>query len=321
MSLARRIFCFGIMVALGYGWAVPAQDSPMDAAQKIMAHGRDAVGGEAKLKAVQSLSYSGKALQQVRMMMNPGGEGAAQPPPTTIENNFEVDIQAPDKYVRRDTREVANGAATIITHSGFNGDKPILHVETIGDLPFNPNQMMQGGDPAVRLRGNKQNFLRAWLGFAFEVPAGYGLAFRSVGTESINNVTYDVVETIGPENFAAKLFYDAASHRLTMIRFRGPFGRQSVRMGGPPPGQGPGGTPPAGASPAGDGPQTRVLQRPAGPAPEVDVEISFSDFKAVDGIQLPHKIRRAVNGEVNEETEIKKYKINSNPKADKFKVE
>ncbi|MBI3404855.1 MAG: hypothetical protein HY046_05310 [Acidobacteria bacterium] len=295
---------------------VKAQDSPEAVAQKILAQAREAAGGDAKLKSVQSLSVNGKARRQIRMMMGAGSEPSQPSAPTIQENDFEVDILAPDKYVRRDTREVMNGAATVIIHSGFNGDKPIQRAETIGELPVNPNQMMQG-DPATRLRANRQSFLRIWLGFAFEAPAAYALSFRSLGNHSVNNATYDVVEVSGPDNFSAKLYFDAALHRMTMIRYRAPGGQQIMRMGGgPPPGQAP---PQGGNPPAGEG-QQMVFQRPTGPAAEAEFEIVFSDFKAVDGIQLPHKIRRSMNGEVNDETEIKKYKVNSNPKADKFKT-
>lgn len=302
------------------GGFVAAQDSPEAAAQKILAQAREAAGGDAKLKAVQSLTFGGKSKRAMRMMMGPGGGGGGQgQAPTMQEADFEVDILAPDKYVRRDTREVMNGAATIISHLGFNGDKLIQRMETIGDLPFQPN-MGQGSDPAMQsalVRNAKQGFLRSWLGWALEPPAAYGLTYRSTGTEDVNNVKYDVVEAAGPDSFTAKLYFDAQSHRLALIRYRASGGMQMTRMsGGPPPGQGADVPTP----PAGEGQQQRVFQRPSGPAPEADFEIEFSNHKLVDGIQVPHKITRKMNGEVNEETEIRKFKINSNPKADKFKT-
>ncbi len=320
-------------LAAGFGLAISlsarAQDSPEAAAQKIISQAREALGGDAKFKSVQSLSYNGKSRRMVRrMMMGPGGENAAPPAPTLQENDFEVDVLTPDKYVRRDTRELNfnNNIATLISHVGFSGDTPIQRTEAIGDLPFNPNQMQFGGggpDAAAQLRAAKQGFVRAWLGFAFELPAAYGLTYRSVGPETVNNTAYDVVEASGPDNFSTKLYFDAGSHRLAMIRYKAQVpqgGPQFVRMGGPPPGgQQPGGAPPTGTPPPGEG-QQRVFQRPAGPMQDVEVEVTFSDYKAVDGIQLPHKIRRSTNGEMNEETEVKKFKINSNPKADKFKT-
>lgn len=330
MKVALKMMLLAAGASLVVSLPTRAQDSPEAAAQKIMSQAREALGGDAKFKSVQSLSYNGKSRRMVRrmMMMGPGGENAPPPAPTLQENDFEVDVLTPDKYVRRDTRELNfnNNIATIISYTGFNGDTPIQRTETIGDLPFNPNQMQFGGGPdaAAQVRAAKQGFVRAWLGFAFEPPSAYGLAYRSTGQETVNNAAYDVVEAIGPDNFSAKLFYDAASHRLTMIRYKTQVpqgGPQFTRMGGPPPGGTPSGSaPPAGGPPAGEGQQQRMMQRPSGPMQDMEIELTFSDYKNVDGIQLPHKIRRSMNGEMNEETEVKKFKINSNPKADKFKT-
>ncbi len=316
MKLARPI----ALAALGTllcSTTAAAQDSPEAQAQAILKKARDAAGGEAKLKSIQSLSYNGKSKRMVRMMMmTGGGDSQQQPAPSLQENDFEVDILAPDKYVRRDTREISNMAATLITHTGFNGDQLITRREVIGDLPAMPN-FGAPPDPAAIVRRSKQSFLRDWLALGFEPAGAYGVTYRSLGTETVNNATYNVVEATAPDDFTAKLYFDASTNRLAMMRYRAPGGMQSVRMGGPPPaGAAPGGNPP----PQGEGQQQRVFQRPAGPMPDVDYEIVYSDYKAVDGVQLPHRFRRSSNGELADETEIKRYKLNSNPKADKFKT-
>jgi hypothetical protein len=306
-----------VLVGLGAAWTSPcaAQDSAEATAQKIVAQAREAAGGAAKLKSVQSLSVSGKSRWQVRMSFGgPGGPGGQAPPASLMEGEFELDVLAPDKYVRRDTREVMGGQATIIIHSGFNGDRPIQRTETIGDLPMNPNMPFGAGDPAMRLRRARQEFLRNWMGWLFEPPPAYGITLRGAGSESMGGANYDVIEAAGSDNLSARLYFDTTTHRLALLRYKGASMPQMVRMVGPPPGQGVNPPPP----PEGQ-PQT-ALQRPSSPAAEVEVEVSFSDFKAADGILLPHRIQRRVNGEVLEETEIKKYKVNSNPKADRFKT-
>jgi hypothetical protein len=281
-----------------------AQDSPEAQAQKIIAAAREAAGGEAKLKAVQSLSWSGKAKRQSRMMMGGGGEAQT----VVRESDFDADALLPDKYVRKESSELMMGAsaATIINHSGFNGEEIIQKMETIGDLPFNLNQMqrpaLDAAAQAAALRRSKQDFLRQWLAWMFEAPAAAGVTFRSAGIEEVNGAKHDVVEAAGPDHFAVRFYFDAATHRLGMVRYKTAAPRQMMRMMG-----GPGGAqqapPPADA-----------------PPPEVSVEVSYSDYKAVDGVQLPHRSKRLVNGEVVEETEVKKFKVNPSLKADKFKV-
>jgi hypothetical protein len=46
----------------------------------------------------------------------------------------------------------------------------------------------------------------------------------------------------------------------------------------------------------------------------VENQLFYADYKKVDGVMLPHRFTRAVNGNPAEETEIKKYKLN--PKID-----
>ncbi len=54
-------------------------------------------------------------------------------------------------------------------------------------------------------------------------------------------------------------------------------------------------------------------------APEVDIQWSFSDYKEVNGLNLPHVLTKATGGTPNEEWVISKFKFNEkNVKPDKF---
>jgi hypothetical protein len=48
--------------------------------------------------------------------------------------------------------------------------------------------------------------------------------------------------------------------------------------------------------------------------PQVESQLYFADYKKVDGVMLPTRITRSVNGTPAEELTINKYKIN--PKID-----
>ena len=52
--------------------------------------------------------------------------------------------------------------------------------------------------------------------------------------------------------------------------------------------------------------------------PPVTLEMHLAEYKAVNGIKLPHLITRGTNGETNEEWVIKSYKVNPNLKANTF---
>lgn len=54
-------------------------------------------------------------------------------------------------------------------------------------------------------------------------------------------------------------------------------------------------------------------------APEVDYQWSFSDYKEVNGLNLPHILTKAVGGNPNEEWVISKFKFNEKKvTAEKF---
>jgi hypothetical protein len=55
-----------------------------------------------------------------------------------------------------------------------------------------------------------------------------------------------------------------------------------------------------------------------GGAPQSTIEMYVSGYKPVNGVMLPHVISRGSEGLVQEELEIKSYKVNPNFKANTF---
>ena len=51
----------------------------------------------------------------------------------------------------------------------------------------------------------------------------------------------------------------------------------------------------------------------------VEIQMYLSDYRGEGGVLLPHHITRAVNGEVTEEWDVTKFKINPPLKAENFK--
>lgn len=74
---------------------------------------------------------------------------------------------------------------------------------------------------------------------------------------------------------------------------------------------------PAGPPPGAAPPGAPNAARP--PAKPVESRIYYADYREVDGIQLPFRLRRAVGGETVEETTIDRYRIN--PKIDPRRFE
>ena len=147
-----------------------------------------------------------------------------------------------------------------------------------------------------------------------------------VGTAQSPDGNADVLEVKSTDGPATRIFLDQATHLPLMMTTqgggRGNFGRRGGADGPAPQGaqagtapQGaPAGAPQAGAPPQGDGPR----RGGQGGGQPVVIETHLSEYKSVSGIKLPHLITRGVNGQTNEEWEIKSFKINPSLKGNTF---
>ena len=214
---------------------------------KVLADARQAMGGQKKLDAVKTITATGRT---VRTM--PNGNAT--------EGDFEMALELPDKFVRRDVL-AAMGNMSVYRLSGFNGDGAINETDTPPQLSTG-NVIVQfrtagpgGGDPATMtpeqkeaarqrmVQSAKRDFAKLALGMLVQSPA-YPITFTNGGTAESPDGTADVVNVKG-ENFEAKLFIDTKTHLPLMLSWMDKEPLRIVRqMGGP---GGPGGAAPAGA--------------------------------------------------------------------------
>src|SRR5262245_46395835 len=156
------ILCL-VLVAIG---GVTAQTTY---ANSVLAAAREALGGEKRLSAVKSFVANGRT-RQVR------GDNL-------VPIEFEISVERPDKYVRRDEIPAQESGPTSI---GFNGVSLI-------QLPVPPPPVARAGGPpppgpaqleaarAGRAVGAKQDFARLTLGMFAASFAGYPLTFTYIG--------------------------------------------------------------------------------------------------------------------------------------------
>lgn len=204
-----------------------------------------------------------------------------------------------------------------------------------------------------RVAAVKQDFVRLTLGMFAGSFGSYPLTFTYAGQAEAPQGSADVLDVKGPANFSAKLFVNSQTHLPIMIswtaapagrgRGMGPGGPPGA--GGPPPGRSaapgapagppaaapPGGAPPAGgppatAPPAGGAPPAGAAPpgaaRGAAPAPPAAVEyrIYYADYRDVDGLQWPFRLRRATGADTTEETTFDRFRINTKIDPKKFEV-
>ena len=285
-----------------------ADTAKTDKGAALMAEARKAIGGEDKLRGVKTVQVNGK-------FKRTGGAN-------TLEGDFEVFIEPPGKYKRHEETgtaggpigertEVLNGAETWDeTSNGFPagrgffgrgrfgggapdgaaaGDGAARAGGRAGGQPIDPERLKE-----LQRRQRQTELARLMLVWFLTTDAPVSW----VGTAESPDGNADVIEIRPAEGNPTRVFLDAATHMPLMLTTTG-FAGRGRRGGGPGGGQG-----------GGDG--------RGAPPPAITIETHLSEYTTAGGIKLPHLITRGVNGQTNEEWEIKSYKINPNLKANTF---
>jgi len=257
-------------------------------AADLLAKARAAIGGEAQVARVQAFSCAGTVNRAM---------GDHQ-----ISGELALDIQLPDKMLRVESISPMGDSAVVITEQGINGDTLLRHMKTLntpaGAVIRMPPPPAPGSDAeAQQIRNSRAELARLAVGILLAPPPSLDLVYA--GEAESPDGKADVIDVKSGSGFAAKLFLDKSSHRPLMLAYRGIAPRMVVQR------QGDDSPPDAG--------------RVAPSAPEAaDITMFFDDYKAVDGVLLPHHVTRAVGGQTNEEWTCKTIKVNPAFAADTF---
>jgi hypothetical protein len=200
------------------------------------------------------------------------------------------------------------------------------------------------------MMGNiKRDYARMILGMVGSSPAAFPLTFAYGGVAESPDGKADVIDIKGEGDFAARLFVDTRTHLPLMLSWmdKEPMVVQRV-VGGP---AGPGAPPSgvghvsvggaAGGTWTASGGGANVVRQVGGSGqmtPEeqakldaqikeaeanrkvVEFRIFYSDFQQVDGVNLPHRFQRSVDGKPTEEVVFERVKVNPKVDAKKFTV-
>jgi len=288
--------------AVGYPSTVHTQTAAGKGdATAILAAARQALGGEKKLGAVKTVVATGQT-RQVR------GDNL-------VPIEFEISIEFPDKYIRRDEIPAQE---TGVTAAGFNGDAlvqdpPPPPMPAMPAPPAGAPTAPRPNPSAARVTTLKQDFTRLALGmFATSFPT-YPLTFTYVAEAEAPEGKADVLEGKGPNNFTVRLFVSRETHLPLMVTWTPPAPPQRMGGRGAPGVSGAPGAP--GVAPAlpGGAPQGAKTGPP-------ESRLYFAEYREVDGLQLPFRLRRAVGADTIEETTFDRYKLNSKIDPKRFEV-
>ncbi len=318
MRIVRSVV---VLALFACGTVATAQTAKTEAAATVLAATREALGGEKKLASVKTLVATGRT-RQVR------GENL-------VPIEFEIAMELPDRYVRKDEIPAQESDPTTV---GFNGDELIQL-----PLPAAPGGPARAGGPPAptpeqqeaarktRLANVKQDFARLTLGMFATSFSSVPLTFSYVAKAEAPQGKADVLDVKGAGNFAARLFVNADTHLPIMISWTAPVPPQRPPSRGNGPiasaGQGAGvpsrGEAPASSAPAGPPsapPPPSPGASPPASAGQAESRIYFADYRDVGGMQFPFRLRRALGPDTVEETTFDGFKINAKIDPKKFEV-
>ena len=289
--------------------------SQTDQAQDVLKQLRNALGGEAKLAAVKTLTAEGT----YRRVM---GENE-------MSGDLELHLVLPDKFQRIEQFSLPTGMPGPRIATTLNGSEAWM-----GPLGPVPGGMMfrfggpggpggQGGpggpggqgqrfDPLPRVRAE---YWRTALALLPGTPATSGLTLTYVGKAESPDGQAEVLEAKGEGNFVARLFVNADSKLPLMLSFmdRDPA-RMMQRFQ-----RREGESPEAARARLEEERKKREAEGPPAPPPMVEMSWFFADHKKVDGVMLPHRITQQTGDKPVQEWEIKKFKINAPVDLEQFK--
>jgi len=334
-----------------------AAQAPARDAAAVLAEAREALGGEKRLSAVKNFVATGRT-RQIR------GDNL-------VPIEFEIAVELPDKYVRKDEIPAQESAPTSV---GFSGDELIqLPVPATSTPPPGGGRAAGPATPPspaqldaarkTRVAAVKQDFVRLTLGMFAGSFSSYPLTFKYVGQAEAPQGKADVVEAKAAPNFTVRLFVNSQTHLPIMVSWAPDRPAGPPRGSPPSAGQAPSGPPgapaptppgrgtptplPPGAQPpgAGQGPPAATppplptpvpaTGQPPSPPPgaspsqggrsgpaaaPVEYRIYFADYRDVDGLQWPFRLRKATGTDTTEETTFDRFRINTKIDPKRFEV-
>lgn len=183
---------------------------------KVLADMRAALGGD-KVAAVKSLTGAGRTMRTAA-----SGQ--------STENEFELAMELPDKYMMRSVVANMGPQMSIYRNAGFNGDGPINLVDTPPNLSggggggvrvmmMGPGGAVSGGgatptpeqkaatDKALVL-AQKKDFARLALAMFGQSFAAFPLEFTYAGEAEAADGKAHVIDVKGADDFTGRLFVD-----------------------------------------------------------------------------------------------------------------
>jgi hypothetical protein len=193
-----------------------------------------------------------------------------------------------------------------------------------------PEQMI-AAQRKTRVTAIKQDFVRLTLGMFAQSFSSYPLTFKYAGVAEAPQGKADALDVKGEGAFTARLFVNSDTHLPLMVSWTQPPTQVIVTVPGD---KGPATVPPGAvvvegpAAPAADAAKEvkdKYLKdvadlRKATQAKPVEYRVYYADYRDVNGVMWPFRLRRAIGADTTEETTFDGFKVNTKIDPKKFEV-
>lgn len=167
--------------------------------EELLAKAREAIGGDAKIKAVKSLSLAGKFQRGVST------------------NEVEFDFLFPDKYLKREKINTPLGTAATVY--AIDGETAWFNASSSNETIKFENVSQKDTD--VRKPIFRADAARWVLGLLLRTPNGSPLEFAYAGEGAADGKPTFLIDVKGTDGFQARLFLDKTTLRLAMVSYTG----------------------------------------------------------------------------------------------------
>jgi len=301
--------------------APPPSQASIDHAAQVLAAARKALGGD-KLAALKSVDATGRTRRLRGNNIQP------------IE--FEMSIELPDKYLRKDEFPAEESDPTSV---GFNGANLVQNPPPViaapparaGQPPPTPEQLdaQRKARLAASVTTAKQDFARLALGMFASTFDAVPLTFAYVGQAEAPQGKADVIDGKGAGNVSWRLYVNADTHVPIMLSWQGPPTGVVITVPGQPLPQSvaPGAVvvtgPPAPAATASQAEKDQYAKdvqalRTKTQAAPIEYRLYYADYRDVEGVQFPFRLRRAIGTDTTEETTFDRFRLNTKIDPKKF---
>ena len=233
---------------------------------------------------------------------NISGDGTKQ----TINEQHKVVIikKGDNKVFNSDDKDAALKNKVVIVKNG-NGE-----IETEDVRPANDgNNRVVKEMRLAKGQGDllHNDFLRTMLSLFLTAPEGVTVEYFYVGASDVDGNACEIVEARTGNNPVAKIYLSKSNNLPLMMSYQGMqtpkvinFNKDDSKVF------------------SSDKKDVRVIVRKAEASEMAEINVKFSDYRSVGGLQLPHRWTQTANGETGETVNIESYEINPANIAEKF---